>query len=202
PITTTASLAPPLSATTAPPSPAPYFPVSALRPVLVPLAVTFNTDTLTSWGTSLQTDNLWIFIGGFAMIALMTAIHVAGVRATFRWQNTSWIIASLGTFLAFVVLLVGSNSDFVNNFNSLNAKFGGGTAQAVISAAHAAGAHPDFGKWDATLPTIFAIMVFMMWNWWSVYLSGELKSASNRSRQMNVMFGALAWDVVFIVIGV
>src|SRR5438067_13257139 len=45
-------------------------------------------------------------------------------------------------------------------------------------------------------------MVFMMWNWWSVDLSGELKSASNRSRQMNVMFGALACDVVLIVIGV
>jgi basic amino acid/polyamine antiporter, APA family len=179
-----------------------YFPVFALGPVLVTLGVTFNNDTLTTWGTSLQTDNLWIFIGGFAMIALMTAIHIAGVRATFRWQNTFWIIASLGTFLAFVVLLIGSNSDFVNNFNSLNAKFGGGTAQAVISAANAQGAHPDAGKWDATLPTIFAIMVFMMWNWWSVYLSGELKSASNRGRQLNVMFGALAWDVVFIVIGV
>jgi len=179
-----------------------YFPVFALGPVLVTLGVTFNNDTLTSWGSSLQTDNLWIFLGGFAMIALMTAIHIAGVRATFRWQNTFWIIASLGTFLAFVVLLFGSNSDFVNNFNSLNAKFGGGTSQAVISAANAAGAHPDVGKWDATLPTIFAIMVFMMWNWWSVYLSGELKSASNRSRQLNVMFGALAWDVVFIVIGV
>ena len=42
----------------------------------------------------------------------------------------------------------------------------------------------------------------MMWNWWSVYLSGELKSASNRNRQLGVMFGALAWDVIFIIIGV
>src|SRR5438034_7971221 len=37
-----------------------YFPVFALGPVLVTLGVTFNNDTLTSWGTSLQTDNLWI----------------------------------------------------------------------------------------------------------------------------------------------
>jgi basic amino acid/polyamine antiporter, APA family len=179
-----------------------YFPVFALGPVLVTLGITFNNDTLTSWGTSLQTDNLWIFIGGFAMIALMTAIHIAGVRATFRWQNTFWIIASLGTFLAFIVLLFGSHSDFVNNFNALNGKFGGGNADAVIAAANAQGAHPDVGKLDATFPAIFAIMVFMMWNWWSVYLSGELKSAANRGRQLNVMFGALVWDVVFIVLGV
>ena len=44
-------------------------------------------------------------------------------------------------------------------------------------------------------------MTFMMWNWWSVYLSGELKSASNRGRQLSVMFGALIWDVVFIALG-
>jgi amino acid transporter len=44
-------------------------------------------------------------------------------------------------------------------------------------------------------------MVFMMWNWWSVYLSGELKSAADRGRQLLVMFGGLIWDGVFIVIG-
>ena len=54
---------------------------------------------------------------------------------------------------------------------------------------------------DATLPAVFAIMVFMMWNWWSVYLSGELKSGSDRRRQLTVMFGGLLWDGVFIVLG-
>jgi APA family basic amino acid/polyamine antiporter len=179
-----------------------YFPVFALGPVLVTLGVIFGNDTLQQWGTSFQTDNLWIFLGGLSMIVLMTAIHIAGVRTTFRWQNAFWIIASLGTFLAFLVLLIGSNADFTNNFNSLNAKFGGGTTQAVIQTANAQGAHADAGNLNATLPTIFAIMVFMMWNWWSVYLSGELKSAANRRRQMSIMFGALVWDVVFIVLGV
>ena len=42
----------------------------------------------------------------------------------------------------------------------------------------------------------------MMWNFWSVYMSGELKSASNRRRQLSVMFGALGWDTVLLVIGV
>jgi APA family basic amino acid/polyamine antiporter len=179
-----------------------YFPVFALGPILVTLGVTLDNSTLVDWGNTFQSDKLWIFIGGFAMIALMTAIHIGGIRTTFRWQNTFWIIASVGTFLAFLVLLFGSTSDFQANFNTLNTKFGGGDAQAVIGAAGAAGAQPNVGKLDATLPTIFAIMVFMMWNWWSVYLAGELKTASNRGRQLNIMFGALAWDVVFIVIGV
>ena len=45
-------------------------------------------------------------------------------------------------------------------------------------------------------------MTFMIWNWWSVYLSGELKSASNRNRQLSIMFGALSWNVVGLVVGV
>ena len=54
---------------------------------------------------------------------------------------------------------------------------------------------------SATLPTLFSIQGFMMWNFWSVYMSGELKSASNRRRQLWIMFGALAFDTVLLVIG-
>lgn len=179
-----------------------YFPVFALGPVLVTLGVLFENQALVDAGNNFQTDGLWIFLGGFAMIALMTGIHIAGIRTTFRWQNAFWIIASLGTFLAFIVLLFGNTADFQANFSALNQEFGGTDAAGVIAAAGAQGAAPDVGNLDATLPTIFAIMVFMMWNWWSVYLSGELKSASNRSRQTGIMFGALAWDVIFIIVGV
>jgi amino acid transporter len=179
-----------------------YFPVFALGPILATLGILFDNQGLIELGTKFQTDNAYIFAGGLAMIALMTAILIAGLRTTFRWQNAFWIIASVGTFLAFIVLAIGSTPEFQANFNALNAKFGGGTVNDVIAAANATGAKPDVTNWNATLPTIFAIMVFMMWNWWSVYLAGELKSASNRSRQLGVMFGALAWDVVFIVIGV
>jgi amino acid transporter len=54
---------------------------------------------------------------------------------------------------------------------------------------------------SATLPTLFSIQGFMMWNFWSVYMSGELKSASNRRRQLWIMFGALGFDAVLLIIG-
>jgi basic amino acid/polyamine antiporter, APA family len=182
-----------------------YFPVFALGPTLVTLGVFFNNTTLVRWGNNFQTHDLWIFVGGFAMIALMTGILIAGTKTTLRWQNWFWIIASIGTFLAFLVLLFGSRNTFAHNFNTLSAKFGahGNVYQQVIAGADgniATSAQPT--KWDSTLPSVFVIMVFMMWNWWSVYLAGELKSASNRKRQMGIMFGALTWDTVFIVIGV
>jgi amino acid transporter len=71
----------------------------------------------------------------------------------------------------------------------------------IKGAPGAASAAPNFFS-SATLPTLFSIQGFMMWNFWSVYMSGELKSASNRRRQLSVMFGALGWDTVLLVIGV
>jgi basic amino acid/polyamine antiporter, APA family len=182
-----------------------YFPVFALGPTLVTFGIFFHNPGLIAWGDKFQTDHTWIFLGGLFMILLMTAILIAGTKITFRWQNTFWIIASAGTFLAFIVLAFGSSSSFRTHFDQLSARFGshGNAYQQVINTVHGSIVnHPDAGRLSSTLPAIFVIMTFMMWNWWSVYLSGELKSASNRNRQLKIMFTALAWDVVFIVVGV
>jgi hypothetical protein len=97
-----------------------YFPVFALGPTLVTFGIFFHNDDLIAWGNRFQTDHVWIFLGGLFMIVLMTAILIAGTKVTFRWQNTFWIIASAGTFLAFIVLAVGSSQSFQNHFNQLS----------------------------------------------------------------------------------
>ena len=78
-----------------------FFPVSALGPVLVSIgAVTADNYTLVEWGgpTTRRTTS-WVFLGGFSMIALMTAILIAGTKTTFRWQNTFFVIAMRGRSL-------------------------------------------------------------------------------------------------------
>jgi amino acid transporter len=182
-----------------------YFAVFALGPVLVSFGVIFKNDSLIAWGGRFETDNAWIFLGGLFMIVLMTAILISGTKRTLRWQNVFWILASLGTFVAFVVLIFGNPASFQSHFNELSTRFGahGNSFQNVINAAKGTiAAHPDAGKMSSTLPAVFVIMTFMMWNWWSVYLSGELKSAGNRNRHLKVMFSALAWDVIFLIVGV
>jgi APA family basic amino acid/polyamine antiporter len=178
-----------------------FFAVFALGPALVALGVLASNDTFVNWGTSFQTDTTWILIASLAMVALQTVILIRGTKTTFRWQNGAFVIAMLGTLLAFFVLLIGSKHGFQSHLNSVNAKFGGGSAQQIIDRAGARGAAPDLGNLNATLPTLFSIQGFMMWNFWSVYMSGELKSASNRRRQLNIMFGALIWDVVLLILG-
>jgi amino acid transporter len=178
-----------------------FFALFALSPVFVALGSIFDNDTLTRWGSSFGDNKTWILVAALAIVLLQTLILLKGSKATFRWQNGFFIIAMIGIFIAFVVLLIGSRHDFLNHFNSLNKKFGGGTAQDIIKTADAGGAKPNLGNMSATLPTLFSIQGFLMWNFWSVYMSGELKSASNRRRQLDVMFGALIWDCVLLIIG-
>jgi basic amino acid/polyamine antiporter, APA family len=178
-----------------------FFSLFGLGPVLVALGSLAKNHTLESWGTSFQTNTSWLLGASLFMVLLMTVILLRGTKATFRWQNISFGIAMVGFLIAFVVLGIGSQHGFYSNFDTLNQSFGGGTVQDVISKAHAAHVTPDFFNWSATLPTLFSLQGFMMWNFWSVYMSGELKSASNRRRQLSVMFGALGWDTVLLVIG-
>ena len=178
-----------------------FFSIFALGPALVAGGSLSHNHTLISWGTSFQTDKAWILAGALVMVALQTYILIRGTKSTFRWQNGAFLIGMVGMVVAFIVLAVVSRHGFDANFNSLNKSFGGGTVQKVIAAAGAQHAAPNLGNMSATLPTLFSIQGFMMWNFWSVYMSGELKSASNRRRQLTVMFGALIFDVVLLVIG-
>jgi len=179
-----------------------FFSVLALGPVLASLGIFANNSTLQDWGTAFETNNLWILVAALAMVLLQTVVLIRGTKTTFRWQNGFFIIAMFGTLVAFLVLLFGNQTDFFNHFNALNSQFGGGTVQDVIAKANAQNAAPDLTNWSATLPTLFSIEGFMMWNFWSVYMSGELKSASNRGRQLSIMFGALFWDGLLLILGV
>lgn len=181
-----------------------YFPVYALGPALVTFGSMFKNETMITWGNNFQSDKTWIVIGAFVMIVLMTLILIAGTKRTLRWMNIFWIIASVGTFLAFIALAFGSKAKFQTNFNALSNDYGatGDSYQNVIAGGGSGASASSLTNWNATLPTVFVIMTFMMWNWWSVYLSGELKGASNRQRHVKIMSTSLLWNVVFLIMGV
>jgi basic amino acid/polyamine antiporter, APA family len=178
-----------------------FFSVFGLGPALVAGGSLTHNSTLISWGSSFEANKAWIVSGALVMVALQTYILIRGTKSTFRWQNGAFLIGMFGIVVAFIVLGVASRHGFDTNFNTLNKSFGGGTVQQVISAAGAQHAAPHLSNMSATLPTLFSIQGFMMWNFWSVYMSGELKGASNRRRQLSIMFGALVFDVLLLIIG-
>lgn len=185
------------------------FAVLTLGPALAVLGtVTQNTSLINAGNAVSGTDatgQWWTFGLGLALVIILAVTMSLGTKASFRLQNVCWIIASLGTFLAFIALLIASRSDFIARFNAFAQPFthSPNSYQAIQDAAAKTGfvftgAHP-FGS---TLPVVAIIMTFMMWNWWSVYIAGEFKSAGKLNRQLAVMIGALVWDSLFMIIGV
>ncbi|HVB74015.1 MAG TPA: amino acid permease [Ktedonobacteraceae bacterium] len=185
------------------------FAVLALGPALAVLGAVTNNSGLINAGNAVgggdATGQWWTFGLGLALIIILAVAMSSGTKAAFRVQNICWIIASLGTFLAFIALLISSNSNFTANFNTFARPFthSANAFQGIQTAAARIGFTFTGGhQFSSTLPVVAIIMTFMMWNWWSVYIAGELKSAGKLRRQLSVMIGALVWDTLFMIIGV
>ena len=185
------------------------FAVLAVGPTLAVLGAVTTNSGLINAGNAVSGTNAtgqwWTFGLGFALIIILAVAMSSGTKWSFRVQNTCWIIASIGTFLAFIALLIGSRSDFIANFNAFAHPYthSANSFQAIQDAAAKAGFTFTGGHlFSATIPVIAIIMTFMMWNWWSAYIAGELKSAGKLRRQLSVMLGALVWDSLFLIIGV
>ena len=185
------------------------FAVLALGPALAVLGAVTNNSGLINAGNAVSgsdaTGQWWTFGLGLLLIIILAIAMSSGTKSSFRVQNVCWIIASLGTFLAFIALLISSNSSFTGNFNTFAQPFthSGNSFQSIQAAATKIGFTFTGGhQFSSTLPVVAIIMTFMMWNWWSVYIAGELKSAGKLRRQLSVMLGALVWDTLFMIIGV
>jgi basic amino acid/polyamine antiporter, APA family len=180
------------------------FAALVLGPALAVLGAVTGTPWLVEAGHRAGTA-AWTLALGTLLILLLAVAMSLGNRAAFRIQNVCWIIASAGTFLAFAALLFGSRPEFISRFNRFASSFTGATDsyEAIQQAAAAAGYGFTGGHvFSATFPAVAVMMTFMMWNWWSVYIAGELKSAANLRRQLTIMIGALAWDTLFMIVGI
>ena len=185
------------------------FAVLALGPALAVLGAVTQNSALINAGNAVSgsdaTGQWWTFGLGLLLIVILAIAMSAGTKTSFRVQNVCWIIATIGTFLAFIALLISSNQSFIANFNAFAQPFthSANSFQAIQDAAAKTGFVFLGGhQFSSTLPVVAIIMTFMMWNWWSVYMAGELKSAGNLRRQLSIMIGALVWDSLFMIIGV
>lgn len=172
-------------------------------PTLVILGTVLENDKLVSLG-NWAAGTGGTFILGLFMIVILVLTLVSGTKRMFKIQNIFFAIAMIGTILALFVFVFGNQSAFVSNFNAFAQKYTNVTDSynAIINAAKEVGYNPALkSTFSATLPSVVCIFTFMMWNFWSVYLSGEMKSAGNRKRQLGIMFTALLWDVGFLALG-
>lgn len=173
-----------------------------IGPTFVILGTVLKSESLVNFG-SYAGGTAGTFIFGFIIIAILVLTLCAGTKKMFKIQNICFAIGMIGTIFALFVFLFGNQSDFVTKFNGFAQQYTNvsDSYNAIISAAKTAGESSTASSLGATMPSVVCIFTFMMWNFWSVYLSGEMKGAGNRKRQEGIMFSALIWDTGFLVLG-
>ncbi len=103
------------------------FAVLALGPTLAILGTVTNNESLINAGNTVSGSDtagqLWTFGLGLLLIVILAIAMSMGTQASFLLQNVCWTIASIGTFLAFIALAIGSNADFIARFNAFAQPF-------------------------------------------------------------------------------
>jgi APA family basic amino acid/polyamine antiporter len=150
-------------------------------------AVITGNDTLQSIADTLS--GTWAtFIVGTLVLLLAGGILTSGMRRFFVSQKIVFTAAMIGSVLLIGILLVGSRSDFVQNFNDY---FGPDvTYQGVIDAAGEGGwADPGF-SWKQTLLASNWAFLPLIGAAFSIAIGGEIKSVTKS--QTWGMLGAIA----------
>ena len=145
------------------------FAVLALGPALAVLGAVTNNNGLINAGNAVSGSNAtgqwWTFGLGLVLIIILAVAMSSGTKTSFRVQNVCWMIASLGTFLAFIALLISSNSGFIANFNAFAQPFthSANSFQSIQTAATKIGFTFTGGhQFSSTLPVVAIIMTFMI----------------------------------------
>jgi APA family basic amino acid/polyamine antiporter len=150
-------------------------------------AVITGNDTLQSIADTLS--GTWAtFIVGTLVLLLAGGILTSGMRRFFVSQKIVFAAAMIGSVVLIGILLVGSRSDFVQNFNDY---FGPDvTYQGVIEAAREGGwADPGF-SWKQTLLASNWAFLPLIGAAFSIAIGGEIKSVTKS--QTWGMLGAIA----------
>ncbi len=159
-----------------------------ISPALSVLGVLTGNSTLMEWGGRFAGPP-WDFIAAVAIILLLGALLIRGTQETLRFNDVVWGVGMLSLLLIFAILLPTSNAEFVQRFNSLaGSDMGPNAYQGLIDLANLQARNPLLMLWG-----MLAIGMFGSgWFFWSTYISGEVKGASNFGRQLQMMF----WPVI------
>lgn len=137
----------------------------------------------------------WTFaIGSVAVIG--TGILAAyGTRFAGRIMTIFYLIAFVGGIVVIVIALFTSRASFASHLNSFSRSFThtADTYHGTVAAGAKAGLRYPSVAGYSTANTIGAIILvygFSSAYQWGVYLSGEMKGAGRRSRQLTSMVGA------------
>ena len=157
-----------------------------LIPMFTVIAAVTGNGSFTDVATFLSHKGITFLLGAIVLL-LAGGILTSGMRRYFLSQKIVIVIASVGTLLLFVVLLLGSKHTFVTNFNK---DFGPKTTYAAVIASGKSGGWSDTGfSFGSTLKASNWAFLPLIGAAFSIAIGGEIKSGMKG--QSRGMFGAI-----------
>lgn len=166
----------------------------ALTPTFMIWGTLTGSEAMLNLGQTL-TQPLPSLIVGLVFIVLVGAVSIWGLRKSLIVQNVSYIIAFVGLGLAILVMLFTTQSGFIQQFNAFAESYTGmaDSYHHIIETARQNGltsiAQAGFSA-SQTVKALYIVLLLMIWTFGSAYLAGEMKGASDTSRQVLSMAGA------------
>jgi APA family basic amino acid/polyamine antiporter len=163
-----------------------------------------GNDNVAGWATTVSTEN-WVFLLGLALIFAVFGAAAWSLKKSLWLQNATFLISTGGLVLAVIVMLFTSQSEYISNFNNFAQPYTNepDSYHSIIAQAREAGFTPhSVGGYSLgdTIGSIFVVLTVSIWAWSSAYLAGEMRGARSASRQLKVMAGAGAIQILLILV--
>jgi len=172
------------------------------------LAVVGVTTGHPSWVNAANTIThhgwqIGIAVGATLIISVLSAVRT---RLITRIATICLGISYVGFFIAFFILLFTSHPSFVHTLNAFSAPIThqANSYSATVAAGAKAGLYPSQHGYSvrSTIGMVYVGIVVSLFVWWGVYMSGEMKGAGQRKRQLTSILGAGYIQGILVILGV
>lgn len=166
-----------------------------VSPPLVLMGTILNSSTLIGIGNAVATPT-WGFVIGSVVIVGVGLTLILGTKVHITLQNLIFILGTIAAFVMIGVLLSSTHAQFVASFNRYAAPYTNSTDpySSVLTVAGQQGFTTAPFNWYATLVGVTAASGSISFGYFSAYCSGEMKHASQVSRQAGVILGSMVFN--------
>lgn len=176
-----------------------FFAVEFVRagvgPALTVIGLVAHTHWFVTAGSTVL-QNGWSCGLAIAVLVVCTGVSMLGTKVVVRANTICYLVSAAGVVISTIIILFVGHGSFVSHVNSFSRPYThlANTYSATIAAGAKAGLTYPSGplgySTSATIGAMFPLLGGMLWVWWGVYLSPEMKSGGRRKRQLTTILGA------------
>jgi len=157
------------------------------------LAIATGNPAYLSYASMAASQN-WLLVGSLLVLAAIVMAAAFGLKNTFRYQWTTFIVMIIGLSVFLITLAGSSPTTFQTNFNQLS----GANYDGLLTAANNAGLVTGFTLSGTVIGSFYSFLNFIGF-YISAYVGGEVKQSS-RSQFIGIIGSTVIFGVLVYVL--